>query len=531
MDAVFAALHVDASYFVASVLVAFYAASRFNTPRTVRTQTSRFQYFGSCAIYLVSGQGLLMLVTWLLEQNPAWFGVLHFGSSESVPDKLNGLDAPLVAALMLTTLLPSFPVLRDFDRAMLRFFHKMGAIPFGAVGWVKRMDRAQFTISDRLLADARTYVTNNKDLPDALIAELRSDFSADGIRFRFTRDLVLYVALTNLHSWARFGDEFPDDVAAFEKKISGFFAQCVGCFAFMDQLSPHQLEAVADPIEKFRALTLDTYGEILLMLARILLYGSNGDAEMTRKLKNLGFSVQRPTPVKMPLNLLSLDMIGVVVLFAGSTFLSAGQMPVGKAIAIGFLVAVNHSIAAATALLPKQVWSFADIRCAQERPILAYVISGMCALTITLPISYGFYLLRLHFLAVDSGPIMPFPGQCKWLLLSTVLAVALAFACDDFAKADREPPWLRWAESAGLGSLMALTGVFVMYWLQGDQALLHPGGEPPPLWVPLLLSAGIGALFGATIPKWYRTTVRSVEAIGAPAAPAIHDTAALLAGG
>ena len=36
-DATFVSTNVDASYLVASVLVSFYAVSRFNTPRTVRS--------------------------------------------------------------------------------------------------------------------------------------------------------------------------------------------------------------------------------------------------------------------------------------------------------------------------------------------------------------------------------------------------------------------------------------------------------------------------------------------------------------
>lgn len=131
-DATFASTNIDASYVVASVLVTFYAVSRFNTPRTVRSQTTRFQYVASCVAYVASCLGLLMLMTWAFTQKILPLSVLHFGSNGPIPDNLNSLDAALVAALLLTSLLPSFPVVRDFDGAMLRFFHRMGAIPIGA---------------------------------------------------------------------------------------------------------------------------------------------------------------------------------------------------------------------------------------------------------------------------------------------------------------------------------------------------------------------------------------------------------------
>src|SRR5690242_10756204 len=113
---------------------------------------------------------------------------------------------------MLTTLLPSFPVLRDFDAKMLYFFHKMGAIPFGAVRWAQRLDAAKFTISDELILDAKNYILNNKFLPDAMIIELQSDKKMDMTRFRFTRNLVLYVTLRNMKYFAKFCNDFPDDI-------------------------------------------------------------------------------------------------------------------------------------------------------------------------------------------------------------------------------------------------------------------------------------------------------------------------------
>jgi hypothetical protein len=397
-------------------------------------------------------------------------------------------------------------VLRDVDAAMLGFFHRMGAIPLGAVRWAQRMNMAQLTISEKLLADTKNYIGNSKLLPDSLTRELQPDFTLDGVRFRFTRSLALYVALGNLPGWGDFAADFPEESAAFEKKMSSFFAQSVAFFALTTQLSQRQLEPVEDSVEKFRSYALEAYEDIRLMLARVLLCSCNGDAEVAQQLTQMGFSIQRPSPIRLPLNLLSLDVIGVIVLFAGATVLLSGheQVPLGRALLIGTLVAVNHSIAAVCALAPKQLWHFADFRSARERPFLSYLFSGLCALTLTLPISYGFYLFRVHFL----DDHVTFVWQAKWLLMPTVLAIALAFSCDDLVEADHEPRWLKWLESAGLAALMALSGLLTVRWLQIDQAALHPQAAPPHLWIPSLLSASIGALFGATIPYWYRKTMR-----------------------
>jgi hypothetical protein len=120
----FTALHLDVAHLVAGLLTAFYAGNRFATPRTVRSETTRFQYFSSYVMYVVSCIGLLMFLSWILAHKPALLGLLYSGTP--IPDELKGLDAPLVAALVLTTLLPSVPVLRDVDACHAAVFSPHG---------------------------------------------------------------------------------------------------------------------------------------------------------------------------------------------------------------------------------------------------------------------------------------------------------------------------------------------------------------------------------------------------------------------
>ena len=357
LDQFFAAIHLDAAHFVAGVLTAFYAGNRFATPRTLRSETTRFQYYSSYVTYVVSCIGLLMFLSWILAHKPALLSILY--SPSPIPEELKSLDAPLVAALVLTTLLPSVPVLRDIDSAMLRFFHRMGAIPLGAVRWAQRMNMAQVTISEKLVADTKLYIANSTLLPDSLAAQLQPDFTLDSVRFRFTRCLALYVALSNLSGWSGYSADFPEERAAFEKKMSSFFAQSVAFFTLTTQLVQRQLEPAADSVDQFRSYALDAYEDIRLMLARVLLYSCNSDAEVADQLAKIGFSIQRPSPIRLPLNLLSLDFAGVVVLFI-VVAVSLADGDFGRTLAIGMLVAINQSIAAVCALAPKQLWNFAD---------------------------------------------------------------------------------------------------------------------------------------------------------------------------
>lgn len=519
MPSLLSALDIDPSHLIASVLVCFYAWNRFNTPNTVRSQTSQFQYYGSSVTYVASCEGMLLVMAWVLKSNPGLLEVFQTGSEGQVDKSFTGLDAPVVAALMLTTLLPTFPVLRDLDAKMLSFFHRMGAIPFNALRWSQRLACDCFTVTDSDLERARQYVRSAPDLHDDLALQMVGDpAGADRMRYAFTEVAVLYVTYRDLEIQPRFANAFPEVANEFESRMANFFAHCLGYFATTAQLSSSSLQPAPDAAENIRKVILASAADVRLMLARVLLSSCINDVAVAQKFRKMGFAIPASKRIQLPYNLLCLDLLGVVFLFSISTWLSAGTMPVEKAFAIGLLVAINHVTAAALAILPKQVWNFADICQAKERPILAYFLSAMAAFTVGLAVSYCFYILRVHFFE-SSGPILPFPAQCKWLLLSTMLAFGLAFECDNYRSAVA-PSWFRWVEGAGLAMLMAVTGAFVVHWLSSDQLQLHPHDTPPKLWMPIGLSAAIGALFGSTIPHWYRACVSRVGKPPRPDRPA-----------
>jgi hypothetical protein len=258
-------LRGDPGFILALVLVCIYAAHRFNTPRTARSQTSRFQYYGSLVAYVLSCSGLFMLLTWFVETNPQAATFLGFGGGTPVPDEVKQFGAPLVAVLFMTALLPSFPMLREIDSRLLRLFHRMGSIPTGAAHWKEKMRTAEFAISPALLDSVRKYVADSSILDDEMAAELRTDSAEDSARYRFTRNLALYVALTNLPARPRFADEYPEEIEAFEKMMASFFAQSAGFFALTRQLAVQNLNPVPESVKNardgYRSLCLRAQGD------------------------------------------------------------------------------------------------------------------------------------------------------------------------------------------------------------------------------------------------------------------------------
>lgn len=511
---------------IAALLVAYYAFHRFDTPRSTRSQTSWFQYWGSRISYVVSCLGLLGGLTWALGKNPNLLDQLQGETDHALRD-MSGIETPLVAALVMTTLLPAFPGLRELDERILSLFHKLGAIPFGAMRWAQQMKDAPFRISDALMAEMVNHIDNTAALPDRLVAELHPDPQSDKLRFKFTRNLALYVTISTMRSRARFANEYSDDMTAFDKAMTGFFAHAVGYFALAAQVaggpSPGGTEALRDASDRFHDLTLETYDDLRLMLARILLYSCRGEHEVAARLHEIGFAMCPPKPVRIPGNQLALDLLGVVAIFVcvGTLFGRAGGRP-EIALWIGMTVALNYCIAVLFAVLPKQIWSFADIRCSGERPMLSYLLSAVLTFTTILPVSFAFYCLRA---ATFSVPIpVTFSQQSAWLLLPTVMALVIAFACDDCARRQADPVWLTWAEALGIGGIIAFCGFLVNHVL--EQAGVH---HQRSVMIPIVIGASMGALFGGTIPHWYRRMLR--QSGTAPAVDRSDASVPLVPGG
>ncbi|MBV9358788.1 MAG: hypothetical protein JO023_25050 [Chloroflexi bacterium] len=377
------------------------------------------------------------------------------------------------------------------------------------------MREATFRIGDPLLSDVLAFIDNTAALPERLRAELQPDPQADRLRFKFTRNLALYVAISTTRGRARFADDYPEEMEAFDKRLAGFFAHAVGFFALAAQLARQPAESGAETLrdasDRFHTLVLQTYEDLRLTLARILLYSCRGEHEVANRLREIGFAIRAPKPVRIPANLLALDLLGVVAIFVSAALLPTGAR-LEVALWIGVTVAVNHCVAALFAVVPKQVWGFADIRRAGERPVLAYLVSAVLTLTTVLPIGYALYLLRGAVLG--EPPRLAFSLQCAWLALPVLMALSLAFACDDAACRDREPAWLAWAAAAAIGGVIAGAGFLVVQWLEQHGA--HSRG---PVMIPITIGAAMGALFGGTIPRWYRRTMRQVRA--APASTAL----------
>jgi hypothetical protein len=514
-------VHIGYGDVIGAVLVALYAWARYGTPKENRVSTTKGQFYGTAALYILSALGLYFVLTKAL----ATKGVLELLAGGAAPTgdatKLTPegakLSAPFLAALLMTTLLPNFPGLTKIDEFLLRFFQDLGAIPAEVERLARQLRVSPYDPPVEAQARIKNHIKDDDGIPDSLIPELRFGCD-DSARAKFTRAISIYIELEQLaadRTFAKFFAAFEDEVKKFEDKMQTFIAQSAGYFTFA-RLVPEEKRDEApfeDARSAYKKQCKETYGELSHLLARALLDGSWTGSDVRSYLRTLGFGpIAHAAP--LPFNRIVTAVLSVFLLFAAVLWIThpAGQGSTAPNFLGPLLIAVNHGLAATIALYVKRNWAFAMKGAAGERPMAAYLLSAVLAALAAAATSFGFQILRQPNLG---QAWIYFQHFSPWILSPATGAFGLAFLCDDGIAAEAEPGWERWAEAAALGLALGLAGYVALSWQLSLDPL--PGRAPDVADTARImlrvigLGCGAGALLGWLIPHGYRTEVRAVR--------------------
>lgn len=144
---------------IGGIFVGVNAYRRYNTPTSNRESTTFHSFCTYCFFYLLTVLALYVFIGALLDSSPetigAIYGLMTGQPSASLPSGLSDLSAPMVSALLITTLLPSLPLLSSFDKALLNAFWDRGHIPYHAQKMATSMRRTHFNFSPRQIKQLR----------------------------------------------------------------------------------------------------------------------------------------------------------------------------------------------------------------------------------------------------------------------------------------------------------------------------------------------------------------------------------------
>ena len=505
---------------IAGALVALFAWGRYGDPKTNKVSTTQFHFYLTRSAYTLSAL-LLYVVLLNLLSTPGALDFLSGGTAAATG--MSKLPAPFMAALIMTTLLPNFPIVSKVDHELLRFFQRLGSIPAKVLRLTVQLQQTTFNPAPQMQQTLRDHMRERANIPNALLDELRfgaESAEKDSARFRFTRNMGIYVLIWQLRQkeeFMGFFADFADDAKQIDNLMQSFIDQAAGFFAFSATIPPQQ--QINDPSllaarNSFKNSCNSVYDELTSFLAQALLNSSWTDNQVKSYLTMLGLAPAQP---KSPLLLNTVLTAGIIVfcLFGFGVWLAPTIMPSAQqGLTLALVVSINHALAALLAIAPKRLWGFANRREMGERPVAAYMLSAVLAgaAAAIVILCYDVFVLKHGDFAAGWDR---FSQVFPWSFLPATASFMLAALCD--VNVPQEKPLQKWVEAAAMAVVLAVAGLVI--------ASLTPASENSRFIV--IMSGGIGVIMGFFVPHSYRAELRrSLPAqAGAPAAPPVDKAA------
>lgn len=483
---------------VCAAFVAFYAMRRYNTPETNRLSTTQSLFYLTGAGYLTASLALFFILCQIVLKP----GVLPFFGIDQYQELVAKYSAPpVLAAVILTALLPNVTLIDAWDKWVLRRFQIWGSIPQGVRNLADTVERSPLAMDDNVLVKLRAWISAAAEIP----SELANRLSAEPIttsQGNFTCTLRLYHELQDLEDLPAYASAFRarhDAWQTLSADFQVFAAQSYAFFVLFDRLTQIG-EPAAEPLRRARECYHDICGKLRChsaeLLAGLLLMVEGSEPRINSRLQGMGFSIDRPRCQPLPIGplvflgvMLFLAILGLVAVIEPS---NPGPMPMWLT---ALLIGLTKTIGVLAAVLPKLLWSAFRRDRDGELPYLAWLISAVGATAVAFVIERVALVLAHpeNGFADAFDPITP--------LAPTTFAISLAISilCDVDLHLGRG--WrLRVSEGVLCGATSAVT-MFVCVRLLGLSSQLDPHVPP---WLVQLFPFIIGFVFGFIVPHLYR---------------------------
>jgi hypothetical protein len=485
---------------VCGVVVAFYAGKRYNTPETNRLSTTR-------SLFLITGAGYIcasLALFFILSEIVLKPGILPFLGLEQAKKVVATFSAPpVLAAVILTTLLPNTAVINAWDAWLLKRFQTWGSIPQGVRNLADAMTQNALPVTEANLSDLRAWISSDGDVPNELAIRVSAD-SAETSRGHLTRVLRLYNELEKLEEQPAYAQAFrarQDTWQAIRADFQVFAAQSQAFFVLFDQLThlegPAGQDAFKRAKDRYHYICRKLYGHLVEFLAQLLLIVEGSELRIENRLRSIGFCIQGPAYLPLPIG--PFVFMGVVMIVAILGIVAVGRPPQSGPLPLvitAMLIGTTKTIGVLAAVLPKLRWNTFRPDSRGNLPFLAWLMSAGLAAVVALLIERAELMIAYTASAAfdfHTYPITPLAPETFAICLS------IAIICDVDLSIGQG--WtLRITEGMLCAAAMVAT-LFICLQLLNIPSTTEAQTSP---WFPYAFSFSLGFVGGLVAPYLYR---------------------------
>ncbi len=489
-------------FFLGLVFVALYAFGRFRGGGERQTITTHGRYWTALTLYVLFYAGLFLLLALLLTVAPSlpdgWDKMLAEWEKLS-SGELAGYSPPLIAALLMTVLLPQIEFIARRDERLREFFRRMAALSRPALELSRQLQRARLAMSEddqqAMVATLKSHGFDSQDL----------SFDADDSPQHMWVRLAYYWA--EIKDWndpkqpyQRFVSTRIQDYQNLKLRYTEFSDDAKHCFRLYRASAGDAdlAQALSACKKQYSSRMAKLLQQTCDFLSEGILYTQPGRDARRKTIRSfveveaidVGLSIHEVARLFIAL------VAGLVVAFLviHQWFSPAppdGAMGAGQRILLAIMVATNYSVAVLCAIATKYLYRTALDETPKTRPWAVYGLSGLMA------VALGAALGIVYNGVLDNSLVAGYERFLStthpWLVMPLVTAMVTAYMTDNpVCPGSRRRQQLKEGTQQAVCTMLGALVVYV--WL----------AHAPPLPAMLLVSGGVGFFIGYTVPTWFR---------------------------
>jgi hypothetical protein len=443
-------------------------------------------------------------------------GVLTFLGLEHAKEMVAKYSAPpVLAAVILTTLLPNVLVLKTIDSWILGRFQRWGRIPRGVRDLADDLQLDSLTISDDDLTKLKAWILSNKYAPDELADYLGKE-AIDTSRGCLTRLIKLYSEMEKLNhpgDYAHAIERRQNKWQTIEADFRIFLAQSQAFFVLFERLAHlHGLagdSALKQAEGHYEKICSNMGRNLIEFLAQLLLEVEGSQQCVTCRVRKIGFAsdVVGCPPILIGPFVFTGFVVIIAILATTVAFVNVPPHPLPIPV-IAVIIGTTQTIGILAAILPKL--RFAWFRTRDDNlPFIAWLASAAIAGVCAFVVDRCAYSIIDHSLwgGLDFARFPLRPGAP----MAAALALSISILCD--VNFPLGSGWLRRISEGMMCGAVLAGAIFLCIHLL-DLPSATQGQAPA--WFPFVFSFVLGFVWGFIGPHIYRQVAGLEPNAGAP---------------
>ena len=490
---------------ICAAVVAVHAWDRYNTPESNRVSTTRSAFLFTGAGYVGASLTLFLLLSQVvLQPGVLTPGVLAALELEGIQEILQNYCAPSVlAAVILTVLLPHAPLLSSADDWLLKRFQAWGSIPQGVRDLAEKLGPKALQLGPADVVQLQDWIKSEPEIPDELADIVTAD-PPETSRGSLARLLRVYRELEKLEEASGYQLAFrsrQDAWQGIKEDFRVFLAESHAFFVLFEQLTPLEGTASEAALAKarkcYREICRKMHLDLTEFLAQLLLMVEGSDQRISIRLQPIGFApLMRVSPQIQVGPFLFMGAMMILGMLGVVSVVSPHDPHVLPNPVSAILIGTTRAIGVLTAILPKLRWSNSRPDREGNPPYLAWLGWAAAAAIISLVIERSAYAIALHSLAAgldfSANPVAPMAP------MAFSASLVISILCD--VDLGLGQGWARRMSEGLLSAVAAAVSIYIcthLLFLTASTARVW-------FWMPYIVSSGLGFGSGFFAPYLYR---------------------------